>query len=48
MSNSAPSPKTANPLPLVVGVTGHRDLRPEDIPVLEERLGTFFQNLRRQ
>ncbi len=28
-------PISHGPLPLVVGVTGHRDLRPEDVPALE-------------
>jgi hypothetical protein len=27
--------RTPGPLPIVVGVTGHRDLRPEDLPALE-------------
>src|ERR1017187_4987039 len=26
------------PLPIVIGITGHRDLRPEDVPKIEEVL----------
>jgi hypothetical protein len=28
-------PDTSGPLPIVIGVTGHRDLRSEDVPALE-------------
>jgi hypothetical protein len=30
------------PLPLVIGITGHRDLRPEDVAALEERVREIF------
>jgi len=33
-------------VPLVVGVTGHRDLVPEEIPVLRKRVLEFFSELR--
>jgi hypothetical protein len=33
------------PLPLVVGITGHRDLRAKDIPALEQILREFFRDL---
>jgi hypothetical protein len=33
------------PLPLVIGVTGHHDLRKEDIPALNERLKATFERL---
>src|SRR6476659_6435903 len=33
-------------LPVVVGVTGHRDVRQEDIAALEKLVGEFFQELR--
>jgi hypothetical protein len=36
------------PLPLVLGVTGHRDLRPEDVPQLEARVCGIVQELRQQ
>jgi hypothetical protein len=32
-------------VPLVVGVTGHRDLRPEDIPILEKEFGNILRRL---
>ncbi|MBV8299845.1 MAG: hypothetical protein JO083_09920 [Candidatus Eremiobacteraeota bacterium] len=41
---------TANPqgkLPLIVGVTGHRDLRPADCPRLEAEVETIFARLKR-
>ena len=34
-------------LPLVIGVTGHRDLRIEDIPLLEREVGEIIGRLRR-
>jgi hypothetical protein len=34
------------PLPLVVGVTGHRDLRPEDVPTLEDTVRRAFERIR--
>lgn len=34
-------------LPLVIGVTGHRDLRDEDVPGLEKEIGAIIARLRR-
>jgi CheY-like chemotaxis protein len=34
-------------LPLVIGVTGHRDLRDKDVPQLEEEVGAIIRRLRR-
>jgi hypothetical protein len=34
-------------LPLVIGVTGHRDLRDEDVPRLEKEVGAIIARLRR-
>ncbi|MGA9854524.1 MAG: hypothetical protein WBR29_04535 [Gammaproteobacteria bacterium] len=36
------------PLPLVIGVTGHRDLALKDIPRIQESLDALFASLRRQ
>ncbi|MDE2091619.1 MAG: hypothetical protein KGJ08_06955 [Gammaproteobacteria bacterium] len=36
------------PLPMVIGVTGHRDLAPEDIPRIQASLAALFACLRRQ
>ena len=36
------------PLPLVIGVTGHRDLAPQDAPRIQESLDALFACLRRQ
>jgi hypothetical protein len=33
-------------IPLFVGVTGHRDLHPEDVPTIRQPLRTFFDELR--
>ena len=33
------------PLPLVIGVTGHRDLRETDIPLLKKALDNIFERL---
>jgi hypothetical protein len=33
------------PLPIVIGVTGHRDLRPQDVPRLEEIVRGIFRDL---
>jgi hypothetical protein len=33
-------------IPLFVGVTGHRDLHPEEVPSISRRLRTFFEGLR--
>ena len=35
-----------NRIPLVIGVTGHRDLRDEDIPPLEEKVGEILAELK--
>jgi hypothetical protein len=34
-------------VPLVIGVTGHRDLRPQDVPLLEREVGAIITRLRR-
>lgn len=34
------------PLPLVIGVTGHRDLRPEDVAALESQVRRVLEGLR--
>lgn len=34
------------PIPFVVGVTGHRDVRPEDVPALETAVRSVFDELR--
>ena len=36
-----------NRLPLVIGVTGHRDLRDEDVPRLEQEVAAIIATLRR-
>jgi hypothetical protein len=38
----------ADLIPIVVGVTGHRDLRPEDRPGLEEAVRSVFTILERE
>ena len=35
-------------VPLVIGVTGHRDLVPDEIPALRRRVRAFFSELREQ
>src|SRR4029079_3760518 len=35
------------PLPILIGVTGHRDLRPEDVPRLEATLRSAFADLQK-
>jgi len=46
-SDVAPVTPAAAPrleaLPIIVGVTGHRDLRPEDIPALESAVRGVFE-----
>jgi CheY-like chemotaxis protein len=37
---------TRGPLPLLIGVTGHRDLRPADCPVLERTVRRAIQRIR--
>ena len=36
------------PLPFVVGVTGHRDLRPDDGPNLEKAVQKAFERIRKE
>jgi len=36
------------PLPIIMGITGHRDLREEDIPKLEEVLRAEYQRLQKR
>lgn len=33
-------------IPIVVGVTGHRDLREEDIPELEKKVEAIFKEIK--
>ncbi len=40
--------RVAPGLPLVVGLGGHRDLRDQDVPALEARLGEVLDGLRRR
>jgi hypothetical protein len=42
------SPQLERGLPLVLGITGHRDLVQEDIPVLRARIEELITQLRRQ
>ena len=48
MTGVTPDPMEANfgSIPLIVGVTGHRDLRIEDAPALEEKVRAIFHQLR--
>jgi hypothetical protein len=49
MSTTPPAPPTTpGPLPLVLGVTGHRDLRAGDTPALEKLVRDVFLELRRR
>ncbi|HYM20664.1 MAG TPA: hypothetical protein VEW28_06635 [Candidatus Kapabacteria bacterium] len=41
--NVTESPVT--PLPIIIGITGHRDLRAEDIPQLKRSVATIFREL---
>jgi hypothetical protein len=34
-------------LPITIGITGHRDVRPEDMPVIEESLHKVFRDIGR-
>lgn len=43
--NSSPGPKSER-IPLVFGVSGHRDLVPADLPKLQEQLRDIFARLR--
>ena len=42
---TAGSSADPGPIPFVVGVTGHRDLRPNDIPALENAVRSVFNEL---
>src|SRR4051812_39076652 len=42
---SSTSTRAQGPLPLVIGVTGHRDLRPEDLDTLRARVDEIFAQL---
>ena len=49
MNNEPPQQATSLPdslIPIVVGITGHRDLRFDDIPRLEEEVRKIFLNLK--
>ena len=50
MSERTSPPPAASPavgpLPLVIGVTGHRDIRPEDVPFLEGIVRATFVDIR--
>lgn len=45
VSSRPGSPSATGPLPIVIGVTGHRDLRPEDVPFLEGVVRATFVDL---
>src|SRR3954471_19021192 len=40
--------KLLNRIPLVVGVTGHRDLRPQDLAALKAAVSGTFHRLRKE
>jgi hypothetical protein len=42
-----PSEPLVRRLPIVVGVTGHRDVGPRDVPILAEAIGAVFSELQR-
>jgi hypothetical protein len=46
-SLTLPAREKYGPLPLVLGVTGHRDLRPEDMPPLEAAVRRVLHELQR-
>lgn len=46
IDHGADHPGVLGPLPIVIGSTGHRDLRPDDIPILEERVRSILVELR--
>lgn len=50
MTQSSEVPLSSNQptLPLVIGVTGHRDLVTEDIPDLKKRLRSIFSDLKKE
>ncbi|MGH7497358.1 MAG: hypothetical protein ACREL3_00730 [Gemmatimonadales bacterium] len=41
------APAGAGLIPIVIGVTGHRDIRPEDLPALEAAVRRLLERLRR-
>src|SRR4051794_27424024 len=43
---SLPGSGTQGEIPLVLGIVGHRDLCPEQIPAIEKLLRQLFQDLR--
>ena len=45
LTTAVTAPESAMQIPLVIGVTGHRDLRPEDVAVLETRVTGIFREL---
>ncbi len=44
--SASPAKQQKGPLPIVFGIAGHRNPRPEDIPALKERIGEIFQEFR--
>ncbi|MFX4263626.1 hypothetical protein ACOBQJ_15680 [Pelotomaculum propionicicum] len=46
MSNAAGVRESSILIPIVLGITGHRDLRAEDIPELEKKLCLIFSELK--
>lgn len=47
-ARSAVPERDSGPFPLVLGVTGHRDLRAEDVPRLQERIAGLLTMLKRR
>jgi hypothetical protein len=47
LGETLPTDISFEPLPLVIGVTGHRDLREDDIPLLTKELEAIFDRLDR-
>jgi hypothetical protein len=45
-NHASAKPVAVGPLPLVLGITGHRDLRDEDLPALEERVEGIIAHFR--
>jgi hypothetical protein len=46
MTSTASSDRTTGPLPVVIGVTGHRGLRAEDLPALENLVRVILTDTR--
>jgi len=40
-------PATDPTIPIILGVTGHRDLQPDDIPLLKQKIRSIFDELHR-